>query len=937
MTLYINGVAAGSYSSVAFTPSTNQFVIGRYYNNTDNFYLNGYISNARIINGTAVYTGNFTVPTAPLAITQSSSANTAALGIPTNGNSVYFDGTGDYLTVTDNANLELGSNDFTIEAWVYVRAQVSTSAVISKGANGPFLLYFGDNDEISFYASTTGSSWTVADLRIVTGYAKNTWHHVAITRSGTTLKTFFNGTQASTTTLTGSLVNNSTSLSIGYYLASMNGYISNLRITNGTALYTTTFTPSTTPLTAVANTQLLTCQGTSFGDNSNNNFTIVTNGDTLVSRTMSPFGNTAQLLTCQSSLIIDNSNNNSNTKFAITASGDTKPREFNPFGKTTTTNVQYSPSVNGGSMYFDGSGDYLTTTTNLNDLSFGTGDFTVECWMNFNSVAADRGILGSGTGGYDFVWRTSTGLNIGRINTAFDNTFAWTPTVGQWYHVAYSRSGSSLKAFVNGTQVGTTATNSIAYNALSNAVIGASSSTPDRPMSGYISDLRITKGKALYTSNFYPGSTPATPSQTIGVSTYNSSLLLSGTSGGIVDAHGSNVVETVGDVRLAAEDPYAGSYYSNYLDGSGDTVRAPYNAAFSFGTSNLTIECWLYNGSITNASAVGQAQPNGQAGQSVGLFTVSSGTIGFYAAASSGGYAVAITGNLPINQWNHVAGTRSGNTWTLWINGVSAGTATWAGTVTQSSADSSYGGMDIGHLYGSYLYTGYISNVRVVKGTALYTTTFTPSTEPLTAVANTVLLTSQSNKFKDNSTNAFTLTVAGNPKVKSFNPFQQNPGKSFYHDTNGDYLKIPYNPLISQTGPYTLEFWFYPTYDYTGQYIFAQNAGGAFALAWTGTVMKVDKNGVGIQITGSNTMRLNEWHHFAMTYDGTTTKTWANGQLDGSVSGTGGLGNAATTIGYYEANGSSSFGGYIKDFRFTRGVARYTTTFTPPTALLKAQ
>jgi hypothetical protein len=70
-----------------------------------------------------------------------------------------------------------------------------------------------------------------------------------------------------------------------------------------------------------------------------------------------------------------------------------------------------------------------------------------------------------------------------------------------------------------------------------------------------------------------------------------------------------------------------------------------------------------------------------------------------------------------------------------------------------------------------------------------------------------------------------------------------------------------------------------------------------------------------------------------MTFDGTTTRLFANGVLQGSVSGTGGEAVAVTTIGYYTATPSSSFYGYMSDFRFTRGVARYTANFTPPAAL----
>ena len=70
-------------------------------------------------------------------------------------------------------------------------------------------------------------------------------------------------------------------------------------------------------------------------------------------------------------------------------------------------------------------------------------------------------------------------------------------------------------------------------------------------------------------------------------------------------------------------------------------------------------------------------------------------------------------------------------------------------------------------------FKGFLSDVRLVKGTAIYTTNFTPPTEKLTAVTGTSLLTCQSNRFIDNSTNAYTITVNGNPKVSAFNPFGQ--------------------------------------------------------------------------------------------------------------------------------------------------------------------
>ena len=97
-----------------------------------------------------------------------------------------------------------------------------------------------------------------------------------------------------------------------------NGYISNFRIVNGTALYTSNFTPTTEPLTAITNTSLLTCQSSTIIDNRSSPLTITVTGDTKVALTDSPFGvSNVKLLTAQSPTVIDNSLNNFNFKFAL--------------------------------------------------------------------------------------------------------------------------------------------------------------------------------------------------------------------------------------------------------------------------------------------------------------------------------------------------------------------------------------------------------------------------------------------------------------------------------------------------------------------------------------------------------------------------------------------------------------------------------------------
>lgn len=92
-----------------------------------------------------------------------------------------------------------------------------------------------------------------------------------------------------------------------------------------------------------------------------------------------------------------------------------------------------------------------------------------------------------------------------------DFTASWTPATNTWYHVAVSRQGTSLRAFIDGTQLGTTQTNSVNYVRVNSdpLYIGQYfAGSANRYLNGYIDDLRITKGLARYTANFTPPTAP---------------------------------------------------------------------------------------------------------------------------------------------------------------------------------------------------------------------------------------------------------------------------------------------------------------------------------------------------------------------------------------------------------------------------------------------
>lgn len=157
----------------------------------------------------------------------------------------------------------------------------------------------------------------------------------------------------------------------------------------------------------------------------------------------------------------------------------------------------------GASIALDGSGDTVTVADHA-DLDFGTGDFTIDLWVRFTSLGIGRGIFhrdNGGGNGYQLIWSSSAGGTLAfQAGGASLATGTWSPSTDTWYHVAVCRSGTSLRLFVDGTQVGSTATDSTSLAYTSDLVIGSGDS--GRDLEGYIDEFRLMNGYARFTANF---------------------------------------------------------------------------------------------------------------------------------------------------------------------------------------------------------------------------------------------------------------------------------------------------------------------------------------------------------------------------------------------------------------------------------------------------
>jgi hypothetical protein len=240
--------------------------------------LGGYLQDFRIYKGLAKYTQNFIpastdpdiLPDTPSGVAYSSNV------APIIDGAVAFDGSGDYLTLTSGSDFQFGSGNFTIECFVYPNTLSNYDPIIDNGSiagnnQHDWRLYFGSVGEIWFDAKVGGTDATRngASGGVSNGVVTKKWQHIAVTRSGNTIYTFLDGVQVLSNSFSSTIDSNYTTAYIGYDVMVsggnyyFDGFISNLHIVKGTALYTSNFTPPSAPLTAVQNTKLLCCKSNS--------------------------------------------------------------------------------------------------------------------------------------------------------------------------------------------------------------------------------------------------------------------------------------------------------------------------------------------------------------------------------------------------------------------------------------------------------------------------------------------------------------------------------------------------------------------------------------------------------------------------------------------------------------------------------------------------
>jgi len=421
----------------------------------------------------------------------------------------------------------------------------------------------------------------------------------------------------------------------------------------------------------------------------------------------------------------------------------------------TISDTSTTPPPNYG-VIFDGGVSRLQLAP-TNDLAFNnTDDFTIEAYvmrtedlyaysriLHFGEYWNDDSALGLNFDDGDHVNKITVGsyVNANQGTTPSNGRIlVGTTTVEtyQWYHVAVTRKSGVFRLFVNGNLEDTNSSITFriaATNYNSSGQNLAIANTVDRqveePFKGRISNVRVTMDQCLYETDFQPSMSPLTTTSQ-GATASNVKFLGLNQSSPTAATVTPGTITSYGTVSSNdSSNPFDGDWSVDF-DGN-DYLTIEDSTDFDLAAVDFTIECWYRP--RTNPSWCGlMAQwPNGNYNvtNSWTLEPVGS-TLQFYYCNTAGSlYGISAPGSLQTNQWQHCAVTRSGNTINVWLNGSKGSDHTIVGTMQNSTVNVDIGG----NVATSGYVDGQISNLRLTKGQALYTSNFTPSSSALTTTS----------------------------------------------------------------------------------------------------------------------------------------------------------------------------------------------------------
>jgi hypothetical protein len=385
---------------------------------------------------------------------------------------------------------------------------------------------------------------------------------------------------------------------------------------------------------------------------------------------------------------------------------DSSPSKHTITTSGNTTHSDAQSKFSGGSIYFDGTGDYLTIPAS-GDWDVGTGDWTLDCWA-YTTLGTSYSYLfdtrdGSNTSNFSIYRYGLTLVYYAQVTSKI--TTGNVLTLNTWHHIALVRSGSTVTLYVDGTSAGS-ATDASDYQGLAPFLIGSRYSL-DTLWQGYQDEFRFTKGTALWGSAFTPPTRRNLSAPVVDRSgNYNGINLINGTDSG---ATTYRVGEVIRPIDTAVWD----------FDGTDDYAIAGDSDDWNFGTEPFAIEQWLR---FTDFSPAGDAWSTGlqqyaSEGDRNGWMVFYSNTMEWRLECTAASfYPGNIVTGCALNNWYLFTISREGSIFKQYINGVLRQTDT-----SNPTFDNIAGPMYVGNYAAGdpHEFQGQMGALRIYKGGAL--------------------------------------------------------------------------------------------------------------------------------------------------------------------------------------------------------------------------
>jgi len=403
----------------------------------------------------------------------------------------------------------------------------------------------------------------------------------------------------------------------------------------------------------------------------------------------------------------------------------------------------------------------------------------------------------------------------------------------------------------------------------------------------------------------------------------------------------SSTLVAGGTPKTTVYSPFSTNNLSGYFNGK-SVMIFPNTTSLNIAGGPWTIELWLnHPGNYTNYNALfAKRNTSGASDTSYeGYLAITTGYIAFY-----NGTQYISTTIVPPNVWNHIAYVYDGTAINIYLNGVCVYST--VATVVDTVSPLTIGAVQYttAPTYNEYLY-GYMSNFRIIKGTALYNSTFNPSQIPLALYSGNptnLLLNFTDSKAVDYSGNTTIRTNNTTTYTISNLTTKYNQYSLSFNGSSDVLIATSSTSFVYGSNDFTWEMWIYPTSStWNTSLTYLLDHGGAGAggslrynsdrLSYFNATVATSTASTSLSISTST------WTHIAVARQNAVTSVFINGIFVVSTQtdtynytfpsvAVGNLNTSTATPNYFQ--------GYMEDVRLTKGVARYTSqVFVPPIKL----